>query len=301
MTAAKAASHTVLWKNPRAPVTPGANPLLGWQKFEWWGREQQFKRTGHPGPLASLAASALDGAVAATRNVTIAQTAEDPEKASPGALLMSFMRVRPVTLICPERPLRPGTNIRWAMAWLTGDARRAQPQFLAESAIQGAVNALVKEQFPPFNQAPSLYAVPSLLLRHDATAESLGIVEPQKVTPDMILAMVADDPDVREAGARWDRATPETYLPLIVARCAAQDRLGISEAQQALLYSSEIEDYLTPVVMKLVTNDERAIELRQKFRRLYGPVYGERVLTFCLKNYPHGPIDGLKQAAGIAA
>jgi len=148
-----------------------ASVPLHWQKFEWWGREQQFKRTGHAGPLASLVASALDGAVAATRNVTIAQTAEDPETASPGALLMAFMRVRPVTLICPERPLPPGANTRWAMAWLTGDARRAQPQFLAESAIQGAVNALAKEQFPPFNQAQSLYAVPSLLLRHDGTVE----------------------------------------------------------------------------------------------------------------------------------
>ena len=85
------------------------------------------------------------------------------------------------------------------------------------------------------------------------------------------------------------------------ARCAAQDRRGIPEAQQALLYSSEIEDFLTPVVMKLATNDERAIELRAKFRRLYGSVWAERVLAFCLKNYPHGPVDGLKQAPGIAA
>jgi hypothetical protein len=40
---------------------------------------------------------------------------------------------------------------------------------------------------------------------------------------------------------------------------------------------------------------------RRKLRRLYGPVIAERVLAFCLKNYPHGTIDGLRQAAGIAA
>jgi hypothetical protein len=295
------ASHTVLWKNPRAPVTMGANPLLGWQRYEWWsGEHQRFKKSGIAGPLASLAASALDGAIAATRNVTIAQQVENPE-ASPADLLTAFGRVRPVTLICPERKPRPGTNMRWAMAWLTGDARKAQPQTLPEAAIQAAVDALAKEQYPPFNQAPSLYAVPSLMLRHDVTAEDLGIVERQIVTPNRILALVAEDPEVREAGARWDRATPETYLELVRARCAAQDRLAIPEAQQALLYLSEVEDYLVPVVMKLATNEERAIELRQKFRRLYGPVYGERVLAFCLKHYPHGAIDGIKQAAGIAA
>src|ERR1700678_2718544 len=296
------ASHTVLWKNPRAPVTTGANPLLGWQLYEWWSGEHQcFKKYGIAGPLASLAASALDGAIAAARNVTIAQQVENPE-ASPADLLTAFRRVRPVTLICPERKPRPGTNTRWAMAWLTGDTRKAQPQTLPDAAIQAAVDALAKEQFPPFNQAPSLYAVPSLMLRHDVTAEDLGIVEKQKITPDMILAMVAEDPAVREAGGRWDRASIDTYLPLVLVRLAAQDRLGIPEAQQVLLYSSEVEDFLMPIVVgRLATDAERAVELRAKFRRLYGPVYGERVLAFCLKHYPHGAVDGIKQAAGIAA
>jgi hypothetical protein len=296
------ASHTMLWKNPRAPVTMGANPLLGWQRYEWWSGEHQcFKKYGIAGPLASLAASALDGAIAAARNVTIAQQVENPE-ASPADLLTAFRRVRPVTLICPERKPRPGTNTRWAMAWLTGDTRKAQPQTLPDAAIQAAVDALAKEQFPPFNQAPSLYAVPSLMLRHDVTAEDLGIVEKQKITPDMILAMVAEDPAVREAGGRWDRASIDTYLPLVLVRLAAQDRLGIPEAQQVLLYSSEVEDYLMPIIIgRLATDAERATELRAKFRRLYGPVYGELVLAFCLKNYPHGAVDGIRQAAGIAA
>ena len=54
-----------------------------------------------------------------------------------------------------------------------------------------------------------------------------------------------------------------------------------------------------PIVMKRATDDERATELRQKFRRLYG-AYAERVLTFCLRTYQHGNIDGLKRAAGVA-
>jgi hypothetical protein len=137
------------------------------------------------------------------------------------------------------------------------------------------------------------------LLRHDTNAEILGIVQPVAITPDMILARVADDPEVLEAGKRWDRATPETYPPLIGARSAAQARLGIVEAEQALLYSGEVEEHLVPVVMKLATDAERATELRQKFRRLCG-AYAERVLVFCLRTYQHGNIDGLKRAAGVA-
>src|ERR1700678_1193063 len=303
------ASHTVLWKNPRAPVTTGANPLLGWQLYEWWSGEHQcFKKYGIAGPLASLAASALDGAIAAARNVTIAQQVENPE-ASPADLLTAFRRVRPVTLICPERKPRPGANTRWAMAWLTGDARKAQPQTLPDAAIQAAVDALAKEQFPPFNQAPSLYAVPSLMLRHDVTAEDLGIVEKQKITPDMILAMVADDPEVREAGARWDRATPETYPPLVRALCAAQARLGIAEADQALMSSGEVDGHMLPIVFRMGRDDEAVTvqTLRQQFRRLYGVQAGgseelaERVLVFCLRTYQHSHAEGLKRAAGIAA
>jgi len=302
------ASHTVLWRNPRASTT-SANPLLGWQRFEWHRGTQCFQRTGSPAPLASLAMAALEGAVAAIRNVTITQQVENPETASPGALLTAFMRVRPVTLVCRERPARPGVNSRWAMAWLTGDARKAQPQMLPDSAIQAAINALAKESYPSFNAAPSMYAVPSLLLDHEATAEGLGIVEPKKITPDMILAMVAEDPDVREAGGRWDRATPETYPPLIRARLAAQARLGIAEADQALIFSGEVDGHMLPIVFRMGRDDEAVTvqTLRQQFRRLYGVQAGgseelaERVLVFCLRTYQHSHAEGLKRAAGIAA
>src|ERR1700678_1732121 len=98
------ASHTVLWKNPRAPVTSRTNPLLDWSRFDWWPGVQVFKQTGSPGPLGSLAAAAMDGAVAAVRNVTISQTALNPASASPADLLTDFMRALPLLLICPERP-----------------------------------------------------------------------------------------------------------------------------------------------------------------------------------------------------
>ena len=72
-----------------------------------------------------------------------------------------------------------------------------------------------------------MYSVSNLLLRHDVTAEDLGIVEARKITPDDICGSVADDPEVAAATARWDRATPETYRELVRARLAAQERRGI--------------------------------------------------------------------------
>jgi hypothetical protein len=283
MTTHRPTNHTLLWKSPRAPDT---NPLMGWRRYEWWEKELRFKRTGHEAPLAGLAISAVEGAIAANRNVTITKIDCDPNSTPSSDLLTKFALIRPVTLICPERLAFGGADVRWTMAWLTSDVRKAQPQTLPEVAIQAAITTLVKEDYPVYNQAPSMYSVPSLILRHDTTAEDLGIVEARKITPDDICGSVADDPEVAAATAQWDRATPETYRELVRARLAAQERRGIPEAQRAPLYSGDVEGLLTPLLMRMGRDDEAAViaHLRRDLRVKYGE-YAQTVLLFMLRSY----------------
>src|ERR1700692_3438760 len=75
---------------------------------------------------------------------------------------------------------------------------------------------------------------------------------------DMILASVADDPKVKEAAVRWDRATPSTHYDLVRARDEAQARTGIPVANRAFLYSAEVDSILLPIVMCMGPGDETA-------------------------------------------
>ena len=147
---------------------------------------------------------------------------------------------------------------------------------------------------PPGSSAP--------LPRPDVSAEEPGIVEPVKVTPDTICGSVAGDPDVREADARLDRATPSTHRELVAARLAAQARLGIPAAERAPLYSGEVEDYLVPVMVRMGHGDEAAVVvyLRRELTRLYGE-FGETVLSFMLRTYRHGGTEALLEAAMATA
>jgi hypothetical protein len=290
----RATSHTLLWKSPRTPVTTAGAPklgwqLMGWQRYDWWEHELRFKKTGMPESLGHLATAAVKDAILARRNVTIAQIEDDPETTPSSDLLTKFALVRPVTVICPERAVIPGSSVRWIVAWLARDARRVQPETIPETTIQATVDATVKEQYPRYNQAPSMYSVPSLVLRHDVTGESLDLVERQVITPDMICASVSEDPAVVQAVLRWDRATPSTYRDLVDARLAAQARAGIPEADRAPLYSGQVEEFLMPILMRMGRGDEPAVlvQLRQQLRRTYGE-HAETVLVFMLRTYAHG-------------
>jgi hypothetical protein len=145
----------------------------------------------------------------------------------------------------------------------------------------------LQDDYSPHNQAPN--------------AEGLGLVEPERMTPDMILASVADDPKVKEAAVRWDRATPSTHYDLVRARDEAQARTGIPVAKRAFLYSAEVDSILLPIVMCMAPGDEAATAqaLTRDFNERYRDL-GSRVLAFCLSTYRHGNIDGLKRAAGVA-
>jgi hypothetical protein len=87
--------------------------------------------------------------------------------------------------------------------------------------------------------------------------------------PDAIFALVADDPTVKEAAVRWDRAAASTQRDL-VAPLDTQVRAGIPAANRAPLSSGEVDDYLVPIVMRMGRGDEPAVvaNLRKAFRRL---------------------------------
>jgi hypothetical protein len=150
-----------------------------------------------------------------------------------------------------------------------------------------ALDADPQDDCPPENRAPE--------------AERSGLVEPDEVNPDMILSLVADDPEVKQAGARWDRATPSTHYDLVRARDAAQARMGIPVKNRAFLYSSEIDEYLLPIVVRMWPGDEAATAqvLKRDFNERYNDL-SPRVLEFCLRTFHHRNIDGLKRAAGVA-
>jgi len=106
---------------------------------------------------------------------------------------------------------------------------------------------------------------------------------------------------VKEAAARWDRATPSTHYDLVRARDQAQARMGISFANRAFLYSAEVDEYLLPIVVRMWPGNEAAAAqaIRRDFNERYNDL-SPRVLAFCLRTFQHGNIDGLKRAAGVA-
>jgi hypothetical protein len=127
------------------------------------------------------------------------------------------------------------------------------------------------------------------MLRHDLSAEEMGVIQPIKVRPDEICASVSDDPEVGEAVLRWDRATPSTWRDLVRARLAAQERAGIPAESRAPLYSGQVEEFLIPIIMRMERDDEPMVlaQLRQNLRRIYGE-HAETVLIFMLRTYQHG-------------
>jgi hypothetical protein len=172
--------------------------------------------------------------------------------------------------------------------------RRALVEKLRADGIDPAAYAprLAREEdpgddCPPDNQAPN--------------AEAVGFIEAAKASPDIILASVAADPEVREATVRWDAATPATHYELVRARGQAQARMGIPAANRAYLYSAEVDNYLLPIVMRMGPGDEAttAQALTRDFNERYRDL-GPKVLAFCLSTYQHGNIDALKRAAGVA-
>jgi hypothetical protein len=86
------------------------------------------------------------------------------------------------------------------------------------------------------------------------------------------------------------------------ARLAAQARAGIPEDERAPLYSGQVEEYLTPILMRMGKGDEAMIlaQLRQSLRRTYGE-QAETVLMFMLRTYRHRDTSALLALASTKA
>jgi hypothetical protein len=250
--------------------------MFGWQEYRRPDHGTRFQKRGDPGwigPVAARVLSADFGAILRNTNVTVAWQPERPDATPAVGLEPIFRRLRPMTLICPERP----TGDRWAIS------NFGAPEILHAGAVQGAVDKLVATMFPNWQHGIQ-FEPRGLMLRHDVSADELGIVAPVARSPDEICASVSEDPTVVQAVLRWDRATPSTWRDLVRARLAAQARAGIPEDEQAPLYSGQVEEVLTPVLMRMGKGDEAMIlaQLRQNLRRAYGE-HAETVLRFMLR------------------
>jgi hypothetical protein len=132
----------------------------------------------------------------------------------------------------------------------------------------------------------------------DIRTERLRPISPIRIGPDDICALGAEDPEVRAASARLDRATPSTYRDLVAARLAAQACFGVPENKRVPLYSGEVEDFLVPIMFRMRRGDEVTVvaELRKELTRLYGE-FSEMMLMFMLKSYRHHNTEALLRAA----
>jgi hypothetical protein len=269
-----------VWRDPRRDP----NDMLGWLRFHLFSGTERLDRV-EAGQISKLATWATRDAIASNVNVTIGW-GEDLETIS--------RELRPTLVLCPEREDR--FEMRWALSY------NFQPaEIFPEVVIQKQIDEQVAALYPQWQHGRD-FRPTALLLRHDVCAETLGLVGPAPVTPDMICGSVDDDPAVREANARFDRATPETHRDLVAARLAAQERAGVPPDERAPIYSGETDSYLLPIIMRMGRGDEPAViaYLRRDLRRLYGE-HGETVLRFMLRTHRHDGADRLLEAAKATA
>jgi len=178
-------SHTLIWRSDDGPPT-GAAGLLGWQKYSLDANPFHFFRCGE-GQIGTLASDAVRCAVERGCDVTVAWGAAPDFRATPAHQLEeTFRKLRPATLVCPERP----KSSRWVICEI------GTPASLPEAAVQSAVNDVVALHYPLWRHGIE-FTARCLMLRHGVDAQSLGLVEPLKPTPDDILNMLAADPEVR--------------------------------------------------------------------------------------------------------
>ena len=288
-------SHTLIWKDAGDGAPSGAAGLLNWMAFDQSGQGQGFRRRYGTGQVGELAAVAISQAIERGRNVTVAWGTANPAITSADELEPVFRQLRPALFALPERP---GRTDRWALC------TAGKPASLPVAAIQAALCDEVAARFPRWQHDPrSIWTATCVILRHGTNAEALGLVEPEALTGDRILAQIATDPQVRAAADRVDPSLCETVYNLAVARLAAQERMGIPAEKRVVLFSGQAEDLLMAPLMRMGRGEEAAVlaALRRQLRH-----YRELtdfILMSALRDYPHASpqIDGLRAAARATA
>jgi hypothetical protein len=282
--------HTLIW---RWAAASNPNSMLGWTEFCRSG-SGPFRKQPASGQIGGLASMAACQAIAFGRDVTIAWGGADPTTTSFDELETAWRKLTPVTVFCRER----STGDRWIVSDFT-----SKPSGMPEAAVQASINTLVAELYPRWDHHAK-WRPHALLIRHSVTGEQLGLVETLPLVGDQILLAIRDDDAVKQAFIKEDPSFPTTIYDLAVARLAAQERIGIPADKRVVMFSSTIDEMLTPYLMRAGRNDSAAILdiLRRKLRASYGPL-AEFALQSALREYdqPFPHLEALREAAKAPA
>jgi hypothetical protein len=266
-------TQTILvWRDTAAGRLSGSEGLRHWRQYSRRSDDELFTASDEIGQIAHCARVALEAAMQRGMNVVIGWGAADPGKVPAVEIEAMIAKLWPITIFARERD----DGLRWVMSCFGESAT------FAAGAISSTVFDFCKANYPQW-QPGAPYRGHALILRHDATAEELGLIEPHVPTPDDICSLVASDPEVAAATVRLDRASPQTWHRLVHARLKAQAARGIAEDQQAPLYSSQVDEIMVPIMMRLGRGDEAAVvaHLRRECRVRFGDLGEKSWASFC--------------------
>jgi hypothetical protein len=277
-------STILLWRDPAEGDLCGAKGLLRWRSYQRRAADEFFTLQGEPGQIAAMAKIALGEAFKRHTNVFVGWGESDPATTPAAEIEAGVRRLWPVTIWAPEREI--GGD--WAMSVFGNVAP------LPRGSVERAISEFRKNHYPGWQPGLIEFRPHAAIVFVDRTAEQLGLVPRHVPTPDEIYSSVSTDPAVIEAGRRWDLRTPETHRDLVAAVLAAQERAGIPVADRVPLSSGHVEEYLTPLLMRMGRGEEADVvaQMRRDCRRLYGE-FAEVVLVFMLKTYRHGGTEKL--------
>jgi hypothetical protein len=232
---------------------------------------------GDPAQIGAMARTALRDSLRRNDNVFIGWQGEDPDTTPASEVEAAIAKLWPVTTVVPARAF----DGDWCMHSFGESAT------LSYGAVERTIDDFISTHFP--NWQPGAHFRPhAFVLRHDTTAEMLGLIEPHQPTADEICAASASDPRVAAATVRLDRATPASWHELARARLDAQTRSGVPEDRQAALYSSQVDEIMVPLMMRCGRGDEPAVlaHLRRDCRARFGDL-SEKIVLFLLRTYRH--------------
>jgi hypothetical protein len=282
--------HILIWQNGHSGAPNGAGGLLGWKGFARSDGDKWYRAYDRgEAQINELASLSISQAVEYGRHVTIAWSSalERHPAVTPAAEIDALaLALKPAVIVCPARP---GKADQWVISHF------GNPEQLPRTAVQAAINDMIDRLYPKWQPKGPNWNATALLLRPDLDAESLGLIEPEPLTSNGIIAMVANDPEVREANRREDPEIPETVYALAVARLAAQERLGIPASQRAVIYVSHIEDMLAVPLSRVNFDAQVTLALlRRQLSLRYGGLT-DFVLSTIFRDYPHDQHPNFKR------